>query len=112
MQGTATRLLNKFKQGEIKLRRTSQAVASNPWNPISASSSDYDLFAAVEPVSKGYIDNQTITADDRMVIFNVIEFEPDIGDLIIIDGKAFEMKRLRRYPQAGTPVYYEAIICA
>lgn len=116
MQGTATRLLNKFKQGSqpdsIVLRATTRSGAANPWNPIQLSSADYPLKAVVDPVNKKYIDNQTIVSDDRMVTFGVIEIEPEMGDQLVLDGKVFEIKQLFRYPAVGIPIYYEVIIGA
>lgn len=118
MQATATRLLGKYNQDKggtepIKIRRTATANVVNPWNPMVLSAADQDLKATVEPVAKKYIDGKNITKDDRMVIFNVISgFSPDINDQILIGSKLFEIKKLECYPDAGTPVYYEAVISA
>ena len=118
MQATALRLLTKYNQDKggtepIKIRRNIVASLVNPWTPSLVSFTDYDLKAVVEPVSKRYLNNANITKDDRMIIFNVISgFTPDINDQILIGSKLFEIKALECYPDAGTRVYYEAVIGA
>lgn len=112
MQSTATRLLTKFQQGTILLRRSTVSSGSSPWNPSISSFTDYTLRCVVEPVYTKYIDNTTVLSTDRMVLFDILEVEPVLTDRIVIDGKTFEIKRLLRYPNAGIPIYYTAIINA
>ena len=112
MQATATRLLTKYKQGSVIFRRISITAGSNPWDASVGSSVDYTLKCAVEPVHQKYIDNSTVLSTDRQVLFSSLEIEPENTDQIIIDGKTFEIKKLMRYPSAGIPIYYTAIIGA
>lgn len=118
MQATATRLLAKYSQDKggtelIKIRRKAVTHPVNPWTPLLAAPSDRTLTAVVEPVAKRYLTNVNIKQDDRMVIFNVLSgFEPDINDTILINNVEFTIKVLECYPDAGTKVYYEAVIGA
>lgn len=112
MQATATRLLTKYKQGTVILRRSTITTGSNPWSPIADTPVDHTLKCVVEPVHQKYIDNSTVLSTDRQVLFSSLEFEPENTDQIVIDGEVFEIKKLLRYPSAGIAIYYTAIISA
>ena len=94
------------------LRRATITTGSNPWSPIADTPVDHTLKCVVEPVNHRYIDNSTVLSTDRQVLFSSLEFEPEKTDQIIIDGEVFEIKNLFRYPSAGIPIYYTAIIGA
>ncbi len=112
MQGTATRLLTRFKQGSVQLRRVTLGTAPDEWTPPPETVETWQLKAAVRTVSVKYIDGTLIVAGDRMITFAVPATVPLMTDDLVVDGRVHAMKDLRPQPGAGIVVAYIAFIAA
>ena len=114
MQGTASRLLNRFAQGTVSLTRTTPGSSSpsTPWIPGEATTVTYSLDATVKGVSKEFIDGTTIVATDLEVTAAAFGAEPEPGDTLSIDGKAVTILKQVRIPAAGTLVCWKWIVRA
>ncbi len=117
MQGTASRLLNRFKQGEVKLIRTTTADPNpeTPWIPGEATTETYELDATVAAVTVDhanakYIDGTVITTADLVVTSAVFASEPQMTDTLAIDGEVRSIKKIIQLPAAGIPVAWKLFV--
>ena len=116
MQGVATGLLTKFKQGTVTLTRTTYAAKVNDWDPpVVPVDTVYTLNAAVREVSRKYIDGTNILRSDGQINFAVkatdasgslVDITPVKTDKISIDGDDVTILDLIRVPRAGTAVAF------
>jgi hypothetical protein len=109
MQATATRLLDRFNQGNIVLTKTVTAPGPNEWTPGTQTETSYRLKATAKGVSAEYIDGTTIVATDLEITAAAFGAEPDMADTLTIDGKAVQVLRIIRLPAAGTLVAWKLI---
>lgn len=117
MQGTASRLLNRFAQGTVSLTRTTPGSSSpaTPWIPGEPTVETYTLDATVSAImadqaNAKFIDGTTITASDLVVTCAVPPITPDAGDTVTIDGAAHTVLKVIQLPAAGTPVAFKLIV--
>jgi hypothetical protein len=110
MQATATRLLDRFQQGTVLLRRITLSAGPNAWTPGGSSSEEWPLKATVRRVSQKYVDGVTILATDNQITFSVPDVTPLLTDRLVIDGDEQVMKDLRPIPAAGVVVAYMAFV--
>lgn len=110
-QATASRLLAKYGQGNILLRRTTTTTPDpdEPWN-TTETTSDYTLDATVRRVEQKYVDGSLIVGTEDQVTFAVPAVTPLMSDKIVVDGLVRTVKDLRPMPAAGTVVAYIAFI--
>ena len=109
MQGTATKLIGKFKQGSI-IYLEKGAETGDPWNPQAGADIPHVLKATARGVSKEYIDNTTILDGDLMLSVAVFDTEPEMSGRISIDGRLHEIVKIIRLPSAGTIVSWSIIV--
>jgi hypothetical protein len=124
MQGTASRLLNRFAQGTVTLTKPGETVpGANPWDPpVEGEPTEvtYTLDATVKGVSDTYIDGTIILATDLEVTASTmardasgaqVAIDPDFGtDTLSIDGQAVSLVRNISVPAAGTRVVLKYIV--
>lgn len=109
MQGTATRLMKRFKQGVVSLKRPTTAPGPNPWEPGGVeTTTTYPLDATVKRLHQRYENGVLIVQTGDMVTFAVPEVEPVITDMLIIDGAERVITNLTPIPPAGTVVAWKA----
>ncbi|TPN44450.1 hypothetical protein FJ981_28045 [Mesorhizobium sp. B1-1-4] len=113
MQKTATRLLDRFSQGVVQLKRETPGVVDpdQPWVPVEPTVALYPLNAAVKRVDQRYENGVLIVQTGDMVTFAVPEVVPLLTDFLIIDGTERVITSLRPTPAAGTVVKWTAF-CA
>jgi len=124
LQGVAAGVLKEFKQGVIKLVRTTLAPnEEEPSEPGIETVTTYILDATCRGVTFKQIDGTSITAKDRVVLCSTFVteeatqakltgFEPAATDKIVIDGTPNEIKKIVRMPAAGIPVAFNVFIGA
>lgn len=135
MQGTASRLLEKFKQGRITLTRTTQAekpVDWPTWEPWDGTTTiyTYELDAVVKGVSAKLIDGDVVLASDlevtcshKMTLVETkfvddepvasstpVAFDAALLDTLAIDGRPVTIVRDLTVPAAGTPVAHRYVV--
>lgn len=119
MQGTASRLMTRFKQGTVTLSRlvdTETPVdADAPWLGFTKTTTVYTLAATVAAVSGDqanakFIDGTVITAADLVVTCAVPAITPAMSDKLAIDGVVRTIKKIVQVPAAGTAVAYKLFI--
>lgn len=131
MQGTATRLLARFKQGRVTVVRTTQTEKPDDWptwEPWTGETTTqvYELDAVVRGVSAKLIDGNVVIASDleltcsqKMVLVEVdgaavtpsaVAFEAGLLDTLAIDGKPVTIVRDLTVPAAGTPVAHRYVV--
>jgi hypothetical protein len=113
MQGTASRLLGKFKQGTVTLVRTTpgEPDEDEPWTPTEGEVDEYTLSAVAKGVSEQYVDGTIILASDLEIVAAVAEVAPMMEtDKIKVDGIVVTIIRKMQIPAAGTPVAYRLIV--
>lgn len=113
MQGTATKLLTRFNQGELALYR--HAPGSGPaHNPGPGTWTGYPLRGTVGSPFQGdgkhYLDSSTILESDLAVTIAVPAIEPNVGDVVSIDGVFHTVVARKRLPEAGTPVAFKLFV--
>ena len=109
MQGTASRLLAKFKQGTVVYYEPG-APTGDPWNPTPGAETPHVLDATVSGVSEEYVDGATVEASDLMISAAVFGTTPTMDGRFEIDGKSVEMIRVRPKPAAGTTVAWSVVV--
>jgi hypothetical protein len=110
MQSTATRLLDRFNQGNIVLTKVVTAPGPNEWTPGESTPAPHTLKATAKGVSAEYIDGTTIVATDLEITAAAFAAEPDMADTLTIDGKAVQVLRIIRLPAAGTLVAWKILV--
>lgn len=117
MQKTATRLMERFKQGTVTITRVTPGTPdpSTPWLPVAGTPVSYDLSATVSAITvdqatSKFIDGTTIKATDLVVTCAVPPIEPDAGDSVALDGKPLIVLKVLRLPAAGTAVAFKFIV--
>lgn len=112
MQNTASRLLERFKQGTVTLTKPGTATPGpNAWDPpVVTDPVVHTLDATVKGVSAEFVDGTTILATDMEVTAAVFGAEPAPPDEVAIDGQVVTVIKTMRIPAAGTPVAWKLIV--
>ncbi len=131
MQKTATRLLDRFKQGRVTIVRTIQEEKPEDWPtwepwPGETTTKIYELDAVVKGVSQKLIDGEVVKATDleltcshKMILVEVDgvpvspvthPFDAGLLDTLNIDGKPVTIVRDLTVPAAGTPVAHRYVV--
>ena len=117
LQGTASRLMAKFRQGQVVYTITG-APTGPAWNPTPGAPVSYTLdatVAAVGTVDGGfnrYVDGTLILATDLQVTCAVFAVEPSLAGTITIDGKVCQIVRIDKLPGAGTVIAWRLFVRA
>jgi hypothetical protein len=128
MQGTATRLMQRFKQGVVTLTRVTAGTPdpATPWIPGTATTTTYELDAITKSVEDKFVDGTTILATDTQIKTGALMTRTHInaapaaaetvetliapGDVVAIDGHAVTVVREMRFPKAGPVVMWTLIV--
>ncbi|MFC3208137.1 hypothetical protein [Aquamicrobium soli] len=110
MQGTATRLLDRFQQGTVSLKRTVTVPGENEWDPPTETSETWPLKAAVKRVDQRYENGVLIVETVDIVTFAAPDTVPVITDTLVIDGRERAITSLKPTPAAGTVVAWKAVV--
>lgn len=111
LQGTASRLMAKFKQGQVVYTITG-APTGPAWNPTPGTPVSYTLDATVQGVEADYVDGSLILATDKQVTCAVFAVEPSLAGTITIDGKVCQIVRVDKVPGAGTVIAWRIFVRA
>lgn len=110
MQHTATRLLNCYGQGQIRLIRPGAPVAAvNSWDePAAGDPVIYELSGVKRGVSQHYVDGSTVLASDEQITFAAFEDAPRVGDGLTFDGVPLTI--LQVIPLSGQAIAWTVIV--
>lgn len=108
MQVTATRLLVRFRQGRVELKRVTSVPGPNPWDPPTETPQTWPLAATVKRLHQRYENGVLIVETGDMVMFAVPEVEPVLTDTLIIDGVERVITNLTPHPGVGNAVAWKA----
>ena len=111
LQGTASRLMAKFKQGQVVYTITG-APTGPEWNPTPGAPVSYTLDATVQGVEADYVDGSLILATDKQVTCAVFGAEPSLAGTITIDGKVCQIVRVDKVPGAGLTIAWRIFVRA
>jgi hypothetical protein len=111
LQGTASRLMAKFSQGQVVYTITG-APTGPAWNPTPGAPVSYTLDATVQGVDADYVDGSLILATDKQVTCAVFAVEPLLAGTITIDGKVCQIVRVDKVPGAGTVIAWRIFVRA
>lgn len=113
-----------WKTGTVTLTRTTRAPADpeTPSTPGAATTEVYELDAVVKGVSEQYINETTILATDLMVVASpqarrasdgvVVQIDPQMSDVLTIDGAAKVIKAIKPSPAAGDPAVFRIFVAS
>lgn len=107
-QKKADKLLTKWKQGTVTLKRATTTPGENPWDPPVETAVTYTLKATVKRLHQRYENGVLIVQTGDMVTFAVPATVPLITDTLVIDGQERAITNLTPIPPAGTVVAYKA----
>ena len=111
LQGTASRLLKQFKQGEVVY--VQPGTTTGPaFNPVVGAPTNYQLNATVSGVSAVYVDETLILATDLQVITSVFDAEPTLDGTLTIDDKSLQIVKIDQIPAAGTVLAWRIFVRA
>jgi hypothetical protein len=110
LQGTASRLLTKYKQGTVEIGRPSNTPGANPWDAPTLTTVWTELNAIARGVSQSLVDGVQVVASDLQVIASLTDYTPIASDLMRIDGKRVTIVRIDQIPAAGDPVATRLIV--
>jgi hypothetical protein len=109
MTATASRLMARFAQRSVVLKKTPRGPGPNDWTPGDPTTTEFPLDATVKGVSKQFVDGTTILSTDLEITAAVFGAEPDPADALLIDGKPVTVLQVMRLPAAGTVVAWKWI---
>ena len=115
MQGTASRLMQRFKLGTIVLTRPgTETPGPNPWDPpVVGDPVEYEIDGVAKGVSAEFVDGTTILATDLQITCSVPPVVPSMEtDTLTVDGRSMTLLRIDQIPAAGTPVAYRLFVRA
>ncbi|WP_246676248.1 hypothetical protein [Mesorhizobium sp. B2-5-1] len=97
-------------QGTVQLKRETPGVVDpdQPWVPVEPTVQTWPLNAAVKRLHQRYENGVLIVQTGDMVTFAVPEVEPELTDLIVIDGTDRAITNLMPIPAAGPTVAWKA----
>lgn len=107
-QKKADKLLTKWKQGVVQLRRITTTPGPNEWDPPTETPVTYPLKATVKRLHQRYEGGVLIVETGDMVTFAVPEVVPVLTDTLVIDGQERAITNLTPIPPAGTVVAWKA----
>lgn len=108
MQGTASKLLNKFSQGIIRYA-VEPVSGGDPWNPTGGAKVYSLLDAVATGVEQKYLSDY-ISSSDIQVTCSVFDAVPSNSGLMEIDGKEHQIIEVQRLPAAGATVAYRIFV--
>ena len=111
LQGTASRLMAKFSQGQVVYTITG-APTGPAWDPTPGAPVSYTLDATVQGVEAEYVDGSLILATDKQVTCAVFAVEPSLAGTITIDGKVCQIVRVDKVPGAGLTIAWRIFVRA
>ncbi len=108
-QKTATRLLKKWKQGSVILRRITVTPIdpTQPWLGNTEATQDWPLNAVVKRLNHRNIGGTLISETGDEVTFADPGTAPVLSDLLIIDGAERAVNEVRPVVGAGLPVAWK-----
>ena len=109
LQGTASRLMQRFKQGIVTYTITGPYTGPE-WAPIPGAPVTYTLDATVQGVGDMYRNSTLIRESDLLVTCAVFGAEPVLQGTISIDGAVMQIVQVKALPAAGTVVAWQ-IVC-
>ena len=111
LQGTASRLMAKFSQGQVVYTITG-APTGPAWDPTPGAPVSYTLDATVQGVEADYVDGSLILATDLQVTCAVFGAEPSLAGTITIDGMILQIVRVDKVPGAGVTIAWRIFVRA
>lgn len=106
MTATASRLLDRFQQGEVYY--VPLLAGANAWDPKTAGT-PVKIKATVSGVSQKYV-NELVSASDLHAILPVFGVVPQIGAALKIDGVEKQIIAVKPSPAAGTVVCWHVFV--
>jgi hypothetical protein len=117
MQGTATRLMDRFQQGVVQLIVPGEPVpGEDEWDPPTEGEPVVHPLKAtvaavtVDQANAKYIDGTLITTADLVVTCAAPPVVPDLQHGLTIDGEARTIKKIVQLPSAGVPVAFKLFV--
>jgi hypothetical protein len=108
-RATASRLLNKFKQGTVVY--THPGEPTGPINaPVPGVPVPYTLNAVSSGVAAKYVMPGYIEASDIMVTTAVFERAPTLEGTLTIDGVVKQMISIQPVPASGEPLTWRIFV--
>jgi len=108
LQGTASRLMDKFKQGVITY--THPGAPSGPaYAPITGTPVTYSLDATSNGVGQQYRGSTLVIETDKEVTAAVFGVKPTVEGTLTIDGVTHQIVLVRQVPAAGVPVAWKMV---
>jgi hypothetical protein len=116
-------VLETWNTGIVTLVRASGGTPDpeTPWTPGARSVEVFALDARVDGVTADDLDGTTIVATDLKVIASPrarnadgepVEIEPNLTDLLTIDGAEKVIKKIEAIPAAGPPAMFHIFVAS
>ncbi len=117
------KITKRWNSGVVTLTRTTNEASeeATPWIKGAVITEEvYTLDAVVSEVAAEYVDNTLVVASDLMVVAStdallsgeVIALEPQMGDVLTIDGNPKEIKRILPSPAAGAAAIFRIFVAS
>jgi hypothetical protein len=115
MVGIAGDLITEYQQGTMLLERRTQPPATPPeWNPPPPELQQYPIVGVARNVDRRFVDGTLVMATDRMVTFPArslpVGIEPQMTDVLYVDGAPTTIKKVIRVPEAGIIIVFKLIL--
>lgn len=102
--GAVPRLMTRFKTGTVEIRQPTATEGTDPWDAPTVTGDWEEVDAVVFGVTEKMMQGTALVGDERVVIGQFHEFDPEAGHQIRIDGKIVTVVQVKPIMAAGEPV--------
>ena len=104
MQRRATRLIDRFSETTITVKRTTGSSMVDG-EVVIGSSSTVDMVGVANPATASMINGTTIQAGDLFVTVTT-DIQPMMSDVFSVDGKDFQVVAIQEFKPSKTNMAY------
>jgi hypothetical protein len=123
MARNVVRQIKRYGSGTVTLTRSTPGAPDpeTPWTPGAPTLAVYDLDARVDGVSDDDLKDTSIVATDLKVIASpkardadgdVVDIDPQMSDVVTIDGAAKTVKKIEAVPAAGPAARFHIFVAS
>jgi hypothetical protein len=123
MARNVARQIKRYGSGTVTLTRSTPGTPdpATPWTPGAPTLAVYTLDARVDGVTDDDLKDTSIVATDLVAIASpkatdaggaIVDIDPQMGDVVTIDGAAKAVKKIEAVPAAGPAARFHIFVAS